>query len=460
MSAPGGIGVEGGFVEQVANPATFTVDGTLLNGSLSLSWAAQAGALFYRIYVGLAPERLSLLVDDVVSTSYSFNGLNPAQRYFAQVSAVYGANQSVASPVTEVVPGNPVAAPAAGVTTDGGLMTLSWAAVPKAAWYDVNLGTASGGESLYQDGLAGLSLTVPNLNSGGAYYFTVTAFDALGNSATSSEVSIAAAANPTFSPAGGVYPQTQTVALASATAGASIYYTVDGSTPTPSSMPYTAPLTVAFNTTLKALAVKAGALNSQVSSAGYTIVQGQMSGLSWMMPCYPSGGVPGQYCQCAPSPDYTFTNNTSLQGVAGTSYSVTLRIRGVFETKAYSGGSSDGEYWQVGGSPVSSPQNVYQLTISDPPQTYFINNGWSGAPVQNNTVYIVDYQKTITINAGAAITMSANTGTDQYESENVGNNLFPAGLSVSDNDPAHPIAVVQPYNGQFAQLDALSVVLL
>jgi hypothetical protein len=132
-------------------------------------------------------------------------------------------------------------------------------------------------------------------------------------------------------------------------------------------------------------------------------------------------------------------------------------VRGVFETKAYSGGSSDGEYWQIGGSPVDSPQNAYLLAISDPPQSYYINCAWSGAPVQDNTVYVVDYQKTITINAGATITMSANTGNDQYEGENVGNNSYPAGLSVSDNDPAHPIVVTQPYNGQFAQLDALSV---
>ena len=306
------------------------------------------------------------------------------------------------------------------------------------------------------------SVTITGLNPSATYFFVAKGLGCVGQGwgCASNEVqtTVLQVATPTFSPVAGIYPETEIVTIACSTAGASIYYTVDGSTPTPSSHPYTGGISVSENTTIKAIATKAGYLNSNVGSASYTIVQGQLSGLSWMFPCFPAGGVPGQYCQCSNTPDFTISNSTTLDGAPSTSYSVTIRIRGVFETKAYTGGTTDGEFWQTGGSPDATVQNWYQLTISDPAQTYYINAGWAGAPVHNNTVYVVDYEKTLTIASGAVVTLAANTGTDQYEAENVGNDSYPAGLSVTDNDPSHPIVVTQPYNGQFAQIDAITVV--
>src|SRR5882757_3422039 len=51
-----------------------------------------------------------------------------------------------------------------------------------------------------------------------------------------------AVATPTFGLAAGVYPTAQSVSLVDATAGASIRFTVDGSTPTASSTLYTGPI--------------------------------------------------------------------------------------------------------------------------------------------------------------------------------------------------------------------------
>ncbi|RKP57242.1 carbohydrate-binding protein [Cohnella endophytica] len=79
------------------------------------------------------------------------------------------------------------------------------------------------------------------------------------------------AAAPTFSPAGGNYTTAQSVTLSSATAGATIKYTTDGSTPTASSPTYTGAINIAATTTVKAIATKAGMTDSAVSSATYTI---------------------------------------------------------------------------------------------------------------------------------------------------------------------------------------------
>ena len=89
------------------------------------------------------------------------------------------------------------------------------------------------------------------------------------------------AATPTFSPAGGIYTFPQSVSIADASPGVTIYYTTDGSTPTTTSRVYTLPIVVqpVFNgslpiitaTTVKTMAVAPGWSPSPVASATYDI---------------------------------------------------------------------------------------------------------------------------------------------------------------------------------------------
>ncbi len=78
-------------------------------------------------------------------------------------------------------------------------------------------------------------------------------------------------ATPTFTPAAGEYSEAQTVTIACTTQGATIHYTLDGTTPTTNSSTYTAALTISETTTVKAIAVKADMIDSEIATATYTI---------------------------------------------------------------------------------------------------------------------------------------------------------------------------------------------
>ena len=88
-------------------------------------------------------------------------------------------------------------------------------------------------------------------------------------------------AAPVFNPPAGTYTTAQTVTLSTATPGASIRYTTDGSTPTETSGTlYSAPIAVSSTSTIQALAYASGMTDSIVSSAAYTI-SGGSGGPPW-----------------------------------------------------------------------------------------------------------------------------------------------------------------------------------
>ena len=87
-------------------------------------------------------------------------------------------------------------------------------------------------------------------------------------------VTLPLAATPAFSPTPGSYVTSVSVTLTSATAGASIYYTTNGTTPTPGSTLYSSPFTISASigtqTTVKAIAIRSGYSDSLVATGIYT----------------------------------------------------------------------------------------------------------------------------------------------------------------------------------------------
>lgn len=75
-------------------------------------------------------------------------------------------------------------------------------------------------------------------------------------------------ATPTFSPGSGTYTSAQSVTISDSTAGAVIYYTTDGTTPTANSTKYTGAISVSTSETI---AIATGYSNTTVVSASYII---------------------------------------------------------------------------------------------------------------------------------------------------------------------------------------------
>lgn len=79
------------------------------------------------------------------------------------------------------------------------------------------------------------------------------------------------AATPTFSPAAGTFGVAKTITISCSTAGATIYYTTNGSAPSTSSTQVTGGVLISVTSTIQAIAVAAGFTQSAIGSATYTI---------------------------------------------------------------------------------------------------------------------------------------------------------------------------------------------
>ena len=156
-------------------------------------------------------------------------------------------------------------------------------------------------------------------------------------------------------------------------------------------------------------------------------------------------------CKSEYSQNVCWADDTSKQvhvgGKPGTTYSVTLRVRGVVEHKAYQGGTPDGDF-QIGGNPDGSAWTEYRLDVSAPAQTYYLNNGQSS----QYWCWAEDYQRTIEIAADADVTL-VGVGVDGKQVKNQDSNDDP--IVIPDIPPAP-----SPFDGQFVQIDVMAAAAL
>jgi hypothetical protein len=123
-------------------------------------------------------------------------------------------------------------------------------------------------------------------------------------------------ATPAFSPSAGAYSTPQPVTISDSTPNASIYYTINGTTPTTSSTVYSGPIVVSSSETLEAMAAAGGYSPSSVASADYTITP--QSGQSTTVYTYKGNNYVtcgGTYCTGGPFA-LTVTFTTAMTGSA------------------------------------------------------------------------------------------------------------------------------------------------
>ena len=219
--------------------------------------SATSGAAIYYTADGSTPTTSSARYYNPMTI-----GSNMTLKAIAVKDGVSSSVTSATYVFTAAAPAAPVFTPAAGTYTSSISVTITCETPGIEIYYTANGSTPTPGSAHYTGPITLYSSTPLK---------AIAVKDGVCSAVASADYIINyPPATPVFSPAGGTYSSAQTVSITSATSGAAIYYTADGSTPTTSSARYTGPMTISSSMTLKAIAVKDG-VSSSVATAAYVI---------------------------------------------------------------------------------------------------------------------------------------------------------------------------------------------
>ena len=166
------------------------------------------------------------------------------------------------------VAATPAFSPAPGTFTSVQSVSLSDSTTGAAIYYTTNGSTPTAASTLYSAPIAvSATTTIEAIAVASGYTNSAVATGAY-------TINIPTAATPAFSPAPGSFSSAQSVTLSDATTGAAIYYTTNGTMPTTASTLYSAstPIAVSSTTTINAIAIASGYLNSPAATGTYTIL--------------------------------------------------------------------------------------------------------------------------------------------------------------------------------------------
>ena len=161
----------------------------------------------------------------------------------------------------------PVISPASGAVASGTEVTITCATDGVTIYYTTDGSTPTSSSTAYNPASKPTITAATTIKA-------IAVKDGLTDSeiASASYTIAAPCATPTFSVPEGEVVKGTTVTLSTATDGATIYYTTDGTTPTTGSSVFSSAITINSDMTIKAIAVKDGMANSEVAEAAYTVL--------------------------------------------------------------------------------------------------------------------------------------------------------------------------------------------
>lgn len=186
---------------------------------------------------------------------------------------------------------------------------------------------------------------------------------------------------PTISPNGGVYTNSVTVTLTDATNTTTIFYTLDGTTPTTNSLRYTGPFTLTNTVALKAIAAQPGAFNSGVATDSFINSSSIGTGT----------GLLGSYWSNTASAAFTNASFTNLPTLTRTDATVNFNFGGNGPSP-FIGGSNYCVRWTGSVQPQFSERYTFYTTSDDGVLLYvngqLLINDWvnQGATLRSNTI--------------------------------------------------------------------------
>jgi len=192
----------------------------------------------------------------------SINSLDDMTGTFVDANGVFHA--FLLSTGTAATTATPTFSPPAGTYSSAQTVTISDTTAGATIFFTTDGSTPTTSSTMF---------TTPIVVGSTTTLKAIAAAPGFANSAVATAVYTIAppAATPTFSVPSGTYTSVQTVAISDATAGATIFFTTDGSTPTTASTQYSGTISVKATETLKAIATATGFSNSAVASTSYTI---------------------------------------------------------------------------------------------------------------------------------------------------------------------------------------------
>ena len=212
-----------------------------------------------------------LLTVPTETASATINGIAPVGAVTHNVDASYAGDSHFNAITSSTIPLFPglaplVVTPAAGTYTSEQTVTITEAIPGSTIYYGLAGVVTTSGRVQYTGPITLPYGGVETLQA----YATETGYEQTGNLLLQYTLNYPAAPVLAFSLPAGSYSGSQSLTLTDSLAGAAIYYTTDGTTPTVSSAAYTGPITVNSTETVEAIAIASG-YTGAVTAAAYTI---------------------------------------------------------------------------------------------------------------------------------------------------------------------------------------------